>query len=108
MKANTDDFMLSPNLLQPGWAGELFPDELAFIKSVLKKDRRFRARWGMGKGTGRINDEKIHRVAMHGVEALQEYPSEDFGASVQLRLVDAKEETRPMSPVEETVAENRI
>jgi len=62
---------LKRKLLIPGWAGDLAPAELAFIKQALKKDRRLRAKWGLGRGTGRLNDEKIRAVAMYGTEGLQ-------------------------------------
>jgi len=64
------DNRLAHKLLIPGWAGDLSPDELAFIKAELKKNRRLRATWGMGRGRGRINDEKIKAVAMHGVDGV--------------------------------------
>ena len=60
--------MPNHKLLQLGWAGDLTPEELAYIKQSLKKDRRLRARWGLGRGNGRLNDEKIRKVAMDGVE----------------------------------------
>ncbi|MDD5093085.1 MAG: hypothetical protein PHV74_01705 [Dehalococcoidia bacterium] len=56
-------------LLEPGWAGDLSPEELAFIKGKLKSDRRLRARWGMPRGTGKVNDEKIRLVAIGGTNS---------------------------------------
>ncbi len=77
-------------LLIPGWAGELDSVELAYIKKRLFADRRLRAKWGFKRGTGRLSEEKIKMVAMHGVEDLQEYPSEPLTQPVQLRLSDEK------------------
>jgi len=78
--------VLNKKLLQPGWAGDLTKDELAFIKNALKKDRRLRAKWGLGRGTGRLNDEKIRKVALDGVEGLRETLSEPLRPSMQLRF----------------------
>ncbi len=80
-------------LLMPGWAGELDSSELAYIKKRLLADRRLRAQWGFKRGTGRLSEEKIRHVAMYGVDGLQECPSEDLGASVQLRTDYEKELT---------------
>ena len=75
-------------LLIPGWAGDLSPEELAFIKDALKKDRRLRSKWAMGRRHGRVNDNKIRKVAMFGVDGLQKMPSEGLVGSVQLRVSD--------------------
>ncbi len=88
-------------LLIPGWAGELSVDELVCIKSHLKADRRLRASWGMGRGTGKINDEKIRMVAIDGPEALQSAPSEDLKADLQLRFSGEKDLAGLMVPSEE-------
>lgn len=53
-------------LLEPGWAGDLTLEELNYIKASLKKDRKLRAKWAMGRGTGRVNDGKIRIVAVEG------------------------------------------
>jgi len=63
--------MLNPKLLQPGWAGELTSEELAFIKKYLNANCTLRAEWGMGREHGYVNDDKIRAVAMDGVAALQ-------------------------------------
>ena len=73
--------MKNDKLLQPGWAGDLCPEELAFIKVALKQDRRLRAKWGMGRGHGWVNDDKIRAVAMDGIEALNS-PSPDASTSL--------------------------
>ena len=58
-------------LLIPGWAGELSREELSYIKSKLKADRQLRAKWGMGRGKGRMSEAKIYQVAIDGAEALK-------------------------------------
>ena len=58
---------MDKRLMVPGYAGELSPDELAEIRHNLKTNRRLRAMWGFVRGTGKINDEKIRRIAMEGV-----------------------------------------
>ncbi|NQT73567.1 MAG: hypothetical protein HQ553_12495 [Chloroflexi bacterium] len=65
-------------LLIPGWAGELDSTELAYSKKELLADRRLRAKWGFKRGTGRLSEEKIKYVALHGVDGLQEALSEDL------------------------------
>ncbi len=79
--ADIDEQTMS-NLLVPGHAGELNHEELAFIKASLKADRRLRSLWRLGRRTGRLNDEKIRRIALEGV---QKASSEDSEAVVQIR-----------------------
>ena len=79
--------MANQKLLQPGWAGDLSSEELAFIKSKLKADRRLRARWGLGRGTGRLNDEMIRKVAMDGV---QNIASKGLRCHVQLPVKNGR------------------
>lgn len=78
--------LYSNKLLEPGWAGELNDTELAYIKKSLFSDRRLRATWGFKRGTGRLSEEKIRKVALYGTDGLQECPPEEFIASVQLRV----------------------
>lgn len=54
-------------LLEPGWPGELAPDEIDFAKSSLKADRRLRTQWGFVRGTGRMSEDAIRSVAMRGL-----------------------------------------
>ncbi len=79
--------MLNRKLLEPGWAGDLNSEELAFIKDKLKRDRRLRAKWGMGRGKGRLSEEKIKIVALYGVEGLEETHSQDLSPPFQLGFV---------------------
>ena len=73
-------------LLTPGWAGELDKEELAYIKKKLFADRRLRAKWGFKRGTGRLSEEKIKYVALHGVDGPQEALSEDLEGLEHERL----------------------
>ncbi len=84
MAALNDSF--SQKLLKPGYAGDLSLEELQLVKPILLKNRRLRALWGMGRGTGRLSEEKIRLVAENGVEALQNPPQETSTPSVQLRV----------------------
>ena len=53
-------------LLRPGWAGVLEPTELAAIKQALKRNGRSRSAWGFTRGNGRLSDDGIKAVAIHG------------------------------------------
>jgi len=59
----------SDSLLKPGWAGELNPQELAYIKGKLKASSSLRRKWRFR--TTRISDALIRKVAMEGVEPRQ-------------------------------------
>ena len=53
-------------LLEPGWAGELAPDELEFLQSDLAKDKKLAFRWGFRPGTKRRPEWAIRQVALSG------------------------------------------
>jgi hypothetical protein len=55
------------NLLKPGWAGELAPYELAYIKSQLMKSPRLRKLWGFRPSAKRISENRIREVARNGL-----------------------------------------
>ena len=58
---------MSNKLLEPGYQGELLPEELAFIAERLRADRRLRIAWGFyGPGQRRVSQEGVRAVAMHG------------------------------------------
>lgn len=57
------------NLLEPRWAGELDPDELACIKSSLRQSPSLKRRWGFRPSARRFNDNHIRAVAMNGLPA---------------------------------------
>ena len=50
-------------LLEPGWAGELSPDELAYIKSELRKSPTLRRKWGFRPSLKRLSGDRIRAVA---------------------------------------------
>lgn len=58
-------------LLEPGWAGELSPEELSRIKSKLKKSPSLKRRWGFRPSAKRLSDSRIRAVAMYGVSRKQ-------------------------------------
>ena len=53
-------------LLEPGWAGQLVDDELAFIRAELFRDRKLAAGWGFRPGQKARPDEAIRRIAVDG------------------------------------------
>jgi hypothetical protein len=55
------------NLIEPGWAGELSRDELAYIKSELKKSPSLKRRWGFRPTARRFSESHIRAVARNGV-----------------------------------------
>ena len=55
------------NLLETGWAGELSPVELAYIKSELKKSPSLRRRWGFRPSAKRLSNSHIRDVARNGL-----------------------------------------
>ena len=54
-------------LLQPGWAGELDPDELAYLKSQLRRSPSLRRRWGFRPSAKRLSEDRIRAVARNGL-----------------------------------------
>ncbi len=61
-------------LIEPGWSGPIDNVELAFIKEKLRKSQRLRTKWDFPKGSGRLSNKKILRVAMHGTDGLVSNP----------------------------------
>ena len=57
------------NLLEPEWAGELSRNELAYIKSELKKSPSLKRRWGFRPSAKRFSESRIRDVARNGVPA---------------------------------------
>jgi hypothetical protein len=60
---NEDDHQLldlyNQKLLEPGWAGELSPDEFAYIKSQLKQSPSLKRRWGFRPSAKRLSESHI-------------------------------------------------
>ena len=57
-------------LLEPGWAGELDPDELAYVKSELRQSASLRRRWGFRPSARRLSESRIRAVARDGLQAI--------------------------------------
>ncbi len=55
------------NLIEPGWAGELSHNELAYIKSELKKSPSLKRRWGFRPTAKRFSEKHIRDVARNGL-----------------------------------------
>ena len=53
-------------LLEPGWAGELADDELAYIQGELLADDKLSYQWGFAPSLKTRPLEAIRRVAMDG------------------------------------------
>ena len=53
-------------LLDPGWAGELAPDELQFLQVELSRDKKLAFKWGFRPGARRRPEWAIRQAAMWG------------------------------------------
>ena len=49
--------------LIPGWAGELEPDELEFVKNELKRRPGLRTKWGFKEKAKEFSDKKVQKGA---------------------------------------------
>jgi hypothetical protein len=56
-------------LLEPGWAGELSPNEFTYIKSQLKQSPSLRRRWGFRPSARRLSESRIRDIARNGLSA---------------------------------------
>jgi hypothetical protein len=56
-------------LLNPGWAGELSPDEFAYIKRQLRQSPLLKRRWGFRPSAKRLSENHIRSVARNGLLA---------------------------------------
>ena len=54
-------------LLEPGWAGELSPDELAYVKSRLRQSPSLKRRWDFRPSAKRLSESRIRAVATDSV-----------------------------------------
>ena len=52
--------------MDPGWAGELAPDELEFLQVELSRDKKMAFKWGFRPGAKRRPEWAIRQVAMWG------------------------------------------
>jgi len=58
-------------MLEPGWAGELKPYELAYIKAQLRGSPSLRRRWGFRPSAKRLSEKHIRGVARDGLSAIE-------------------------------------
>ena len=54
-------------LLEPGWAGEISSEEMAYVKWQLRKSPSLKRRWGFRPSAKRFNEERIRKVARDGL-----------------------------------------
>ena len=57
-------------LLEPGWAGELNPDEFTYVRSQLQQSSSLRRRWGFRPSAKRLSKSRIRAVARKGLQAI--------------------------------------
>ena len=55
-----------PRLLEPGWAGEVAPEEFEFVQAELLLDKKLAFRWGFRPGAKRRPEWATCQVAMWG------------------------------------------
>ena len=67
------------NLLEPEWAGELSRNELAYIKSELKKSPSLKRRWGFRPSAKRFSESRIRDVARNGIPVRKRSVSASVG-----------------------------
>jgi hypothetical protein len=60
---------LEKKLLEPGWAGELSPDEFAYVKCQLRQSPSLKRRWGFRPSAKRFSESRIRAVARNGLSA---------------------------------------
>jgi len=58
------------SLLKPGWAGELSPEEFAFVRSQLHQSSSLRRRWGFRASARRLSETRIREIAREGLQAI--------------------------------------
>jgi hypothetical protein len=56
-----------PRLLEPGYAGELHPDEFKYVKFELKRSASLRRKWGFRPSANRLSEKHIREVARNGL-----------------------------------------
>ncbi|MBU2009197.1 MAG: hypothetical protein KJ624_05090 [Chloroflexi bacterium] len=67
------------HLLEPGWAGDLSPDELAYIKAELSQSASLRRRWGFRPSAKRLSESRVRAVAGDGLQAASSRVSASVG-----------------------------
>ena len=69
-----DDYYLRRDrkkLLIPGWAGQLTPEEFAYIKASLRESPTLKRKWGFRPSAKRLSNKHIRLVAMYGLSAIR-------------------------------------
>ena len=56
-------------LIEPGWAGELSPDEFAYVKCQLRQSPSLKRRWGFRPSARRFSESHIRAVARNGLSS---------------------------------------
>jgi hypothetical protein len=69
MSRHKEEFVENTRLLEPGWACQLTPSEVAYVKDKLMKSATLRQRWGFKRSAKRFSTARIRYVAEHGVPA---------------------------------------
>ena len=54
-------------LLEPGYAGEVTPDEFRHVKSELQRSSSLRRKWGFRPSAKRLSEKHIRAVARDGL-----------------------------------------
>jgi len=57
---------MDDRLLEPGWAGDLSPEEFKYVKSELKKSPSLKRKWGFRPSAKRLSEGRIRAVARNG------------------------------------------
>lgn len=65
--SSQEQYSYDKRLLEPGWAGELNPDEFYYIKSELRRAASLRRKWGFRPSAKRLNENRIRAVARDGL-----------------------------------------
>ena len=60
-------FPIDKRILDPEFAGRVYPDELAYIKTEERKSPSQKRRWGFRPSAKQFNNGYIRYVAMYGV-----------------------------------------
>jgi hypothetical protein len=53
-------------LLEPGWAGDLEDDQVAYIRTALHDDPDLAYQWGFKRSSKRFSSDVIRRIALKG------------------------------------------
>ena len=53
-------------LLEPGWAGELDDEQIAYIRNALYNDPDLAYQWGFRRASKNFSDDMLRRIAARG------------------------------------------